>query len=176
MPSVSGSTALGLFVVGAFASFVVRIVASESLHHITTKSAAFEEAKRLAGARGIINLGAGPHQAFMAQVIAEQPEVLSNIDITPNGMPHFMQLNLEMGRLPYTDKQFGCAFASHILEHLDNWQFALSEMVRVADYVVVVLPHPANFGGWLVPEHKQHFSRDDIDELAQLYPNVEVYY
>ncbi|GAI68525.1 unnamed protein product, partial [marine sediment metagenome] len=57
-----------------------------------------------------------------------------------------------------------------------NWQFPLSEMVRVADYVVVVLPHPAYFSGWLAPEHKQHFSVDAIQNMVELYPNVEVYY
>jgi len=48
--------------------------------------------------------------------------------------------------------------------------------VRVADYVVVVLPHPLYFSGWLAPEHRQHFSRDDIEVIAQLYPNVVIYY
>jgi len=90
-------------------------------------------------------------------------------------MPHFIQLDVERETLPFADKQFGCTFASHVLEHLDNWQFALGEMVRVADYVVVVLPHPASFFGWLAPEHKQHFSRDDIQKIAELYPNMEVY-
>ena len=147
----------------------------ESLHHIITKNAAFEQARKLSNGKGILNLGCGPHRTYQAQMIAEQPEVLGNIDIAPNGMPHFIQLDIETERLPFADKQFGCVFASHILEHLDNWQFALEEIVRVADWVVVVLPHPTNFGGWLDPEHRQHFSVDDIYEIAQI-PNVTVYY
>jgi len=91
-------------------------------------------------------------------------------------MPRFLQLNIERELLPFADKQFGCAFASHVLEHLDNWQFALEEACRVADYVVVVLPHPAYFSGWVWPSHRQHFSRDDIEKMVELYPNVEVYY
>ena len=146
------------------------------LHVTTTKFAAFEHAKQLANGKGIINLGAGPHRTYQAQVIAEAPEILANIDITPNGMSYFMQLDVERDPLPFADKQFGCAFASHVLEHLDNWQFALNEMVRVADYVVVVLPHPLYFSGWLWPEHRQHFSVDDIDGIVGLYPDVEVYY
>ena len=168
--------ALGLFAVGAFVSSIVRVVASESLHHIITKATAFEEAKRLAGARGIINLGAGPHRTLLAQELAASPEVLANVDVAMDGMPQFLQLDMETEPLPFGDKQYGVAFASHVLEHLSNWQFALAEACRVADYVVVVLPHPAYFSGWFDPEHRQHFSRDDIDEIAQLYPNVEVYY
>ena len=145
------------------------------LHVTTTKQAAFEVARELGKWKGIVNIGAGPHRTLQAQIIAVQPLILSNIDIAPNGMPHFIQLDVERETLPFADKQFGCTFASHVLEHLDNWQFALGEMVRVADYVVVVLPHPASFFGWLAPEHKQHFSRDDIQKIAELYPNMEVY-
>ncbi len=146
------------------------------LHVTSTKEVALEEAKRLSNGKGIINLGAGPHRTYQAQIIAESPEIFSNIDIVPNGMPHFLQLDLEKGTLPFADKRFGCAFASHVLEHLDNWRFALGEMVRVADYAVVVLPDPIYFSGWLAPNHKQHFSMEEINEMAGLYPNVEVYY
>jgi len=146
------------------------------LHLTATKYAAFEHARQLANGKGIINIGAGPHRSYQAQIIAETPEILANIDITPDGMPRFLQIDIERELLTFPDKQFGCAFASHVLEHLDNWQFALNEMVRVADHVVVVLPHPLYFSGWLWPEHRQHFSVADIDEIVGLYPNVEVYY
>ena len=146
------------------------------LHVAVTKQAAFEKARELSNGKGIVNIGAGPHRTYQAQVIAEQPEILANIDIAPNGMPRFMQLDIETAPLPFSDKQFGAAFLSHVIEHLDNWQFALAEASRVADYVVIVLPHPAYFSGWLTPSHRQHFSRDDIDAIVELYPNVEVYY
>lgn len=151
--------------------------AAMDLIHVTiTKRAAFEEAQRLSNGKGIINIGAGPHRFPQSYVIAEHPGVMSNLDIVADGMPHFRQIDVESGPLPFADKQFSCAFASHILEHLDNWQFALNEMVRVADYVVVVLPDPSYFSGWLAPEHRQFFSIGDINEIAQLYPNVVVYY
>ncbi len=63
-----------------------------------------------------------------------------------------------------------------IIDHLDNWQFSLAEMVRVADNVVVVLPDPIYFSGWLSPSHEQHFSVEEINEIAELYPEVTVYY
>jgi SAM-dependent methyltransferase len=137
---------------------------------------AFEEAKRLSGGRGIINLGCGPHRSYLAQEIAYSPDVSVNIDIALDGMPNFLQLDIERQVLPFRDKEFGCAFASHVLEHLDNWRFALDEMVRVADYVVIVLPQPPPFGGWYNREHRQLFSREDINEMAELYPTAVIYY
>ena len=161
---------------GGMVTAVGACAACDFLHVTTTKFTAFEHARQLSNGKGVINIGAGPHRTYQAQIIAETPEVLANIDITPNGMPRFLQLDIETAPLPFGDKQFGCAFASHVLEHLDSWQFALGEMVRVADYVVVVLPHPGYFSGWLWPEHRQHFSRDDMEKIVELYPNVVVYY
>ena len=161
---------------GGVVTAVGAYAARDLLHVTITKAAAFEYARQLNNGKGIINLGAGPHRTYQAQVIAEAPEILANIDIVPDGIPRFLQLDIETAPLPFGDKQFGCALLSHVLEHLDNWQFALAEACRVADNVVVVLPHPGYFSGWLWPEHRQHFSRDDINEMAELYPNVVVYY
>lgn len=146
------------------------------LHLTMVKIIAFEKAKELSNSKGIVNIGAGPHRTYQAHIIAESPSVMANIDIAPNAMPHFIQLDIEAEHLPFSDKQFGVAFLSHVLEHLDNWQFALEEAIRVADYVVVVLPDPKYFSGWLHPQHKQHFSRDEIDAIVQFYPSVEVFY
>lgn len=157
-------------------SLVGGLTLRDLLHLTIVKTAAFEKAKELSNGRGIVNIGAGPHRTYQAQIIAESPSVMANIDIAPNGMPGFVQLDIEAEHLPFSEKQFGVAFLSHILEHLENWQFALVEACRVADYVVVVLPHPAYFSGWLDPQHKQHFSRDDINAIAQLYPNVTIFY
>ena len=154
--------------VGAYAT-------CDLLRVTSIKAAAFEHTRQLSNGKGIINLGAGPHRTYQASVIAKQPEVSANIDVVANGLPHFLQLDIERETLPFSDKQFGCAFASHVLEHLDNWQFALDEMVRIADNVVVVLPDPLYISGWLWPEHRQHFSRDDMERLVEFYPNLVVY-
>lgn len=161
---------------GTAASLVGGYAFRDLLHVRVVRGVAFDKAMELDNGKGIINIGAGPHRTFSAYAIAEQPEVVANVDIVPDGMPHFIQLDVEKERLPFVDKQFGCAFASHVLEHLDNWQFALAEMVRVADNVVVVLPDPVFFSGWLIPEHRQHFSRDDMEGLTELYPNIVVFY
>lgn len=165
----------GTIILGSILGLVGTYVLRDIVHVVVTKVAAFEWAKQHSNGKGIINIGAGPHRTFGAQIIAGQPEILTNIDIAPNGIPRFIQLDVERNPLPFADKQFGCAFLSHILEHLDDWRFALAEASRVADNVVVVLPDPAYFSGWLIPEHKAHFSRDEMCELAQLYPNVQVY-
>lgn len=161
---------------GSAVSLVGTYALCDFLHLTMVKKAAFEKARELSNGKGIINLGAGPHRTYQAQIIAESPSVMANIDIALNGMPRFIQLDIEDEHLPFSDKQFGAAFLSHVLEHLDNWQFALNEASRVADYAVVVLPHPAYFSGWLAPGHRQHFSRDEIDAIVQFYPNVEIYY
>lgn len=145
-------------------------------HMGLTKNVAFAEAMRLSDGRGIINIGSGTHRTQWAHDIAENPEVLVNIDVVPNGAPNFLQLDVEAESLPFRNKQFGCAFASHVLEHLDGWNFALNEMVRVADSVVIVLPHPVYFSGWISPEHRQHFSEADIGGIAESYPDVEIFY
>lgn len=166
----------GTIILGSLLALVGTYTLRDFLHVTVTRNAAFEQARELSNGKGIINIGCGPSRTYQAQVIAEQPEVLANLDIAPDGMPHFIQLDVEKKSLPFADKQFGVAFASHILEHLDNWQFALSEMARVADYVMVVLPHPMYFSGWLWPSHRQHFSVADIERITNLYPNILVYY
>ncbi len=166
---------VGIGVLTGVITGITTTLAIDYIRQDWIKNQAFDYAKRLSNGKGIINLGAGPHRTFRAQEISESPAVAANIDIAPNGMPHFIQLDIEEERLPFSDKQFGCAFMSHVLEHLDNWDFALGEAMRVADKVVVVLPHPLSPTGWLVPWHKQHFSFNDIMEIERL-PKVKIFY
>jgi hypothetical protein len=58
--------------------------------------------------------------------------------------------------IPFADKCFGAAFASHLLEHLptvDAATQALDELNRVAEAVYIVYPSRQSFSGWLVPDH-----------------------
>jgi len=86
-----------------------------------------------------------------------------------------MTVNLEEAPLPFTEKQFDVAFASHVLEHLKNWEQALSEWTRIANHTVVVLPNPLSIGGWVYSEHKQHFGFGDIDYIRNWWSNVAVF-
>ena len=72
MVGITTSTALGLFVLGAFKCFVGACALSDFLHVTVTKDVAFEEAKRLSRGRGIINLGAGPHRTYQGDTRAAQ--------------------------------------------------------------------------------------------------------
>ncbi len=166
---------VGIGILTGVISGVTSAVAIDLIHMDLIKRQAFAYAQSLANGKGIINLGAGPHRTFLAQEISQNQAVEANIDIVPNGMPHYIQLDIERERLPFPDCFFGVAFCSHILEHLVSWDFALGEAMRVADKVVVVLPHPLSPIGWLCPAHRQHFSFDDIAEIERL-PTVKVFY
>ena len=147
----------------------------DRVNYLAKKQEAFALAKSLTANKGILNAGAGPHKAFFAQTIARSPEIALNIDLVPDGMPRFIQLDLE--KTPYYQfqtKQFDVVFASHMLEHLENWQQCLNELLRIADWVILVLPHPFSLGQ-LSPAHKQHFGFKDIERLRKI-PNVLLYY
>jgi hypothetical protein len=58
--------------------------------------------------------------------------------------------------IPFADKSFGAAFASHLLEHLPTVEAAsqaLAELNRVAEAVFIVYPSRQSFPGWLTPGH-----------------------
>ncbi len=58
--------------------------------------------------------------------------------------------------IPFADKSFGAAFASHLLEHLPTVEAAsqaLVELNRVAEAVFIVYPSRQSFPGWLIPDH-----------------------
>jgi len=165
---------IGVGILTGVVSGITSALAIDLIRQDWVKKQAFDYAKRLSNGKGIINLGAGPHRTLLAQEISGSLAVAANIDIAANGMPHFIQLDIEKERLPFPDRFFGVAFCSHVLEHLDNWDFALGEAMRVAEKVVVVLPHPFSPTGWLAPGHKQHFSFSDIGEIEEL-PTVKVF-
>ena len=149
--------------------------AVSGIRHIEAKKTAFSYARELVSDKGMINLGAGPHRTLLAGEIANTPEVVANVDIALDGLPNFTQLDIETDCLPFADNEFDCAFMSHILEHLGDWEYALTEAVRVADHVVVVLPHPLSIASWLNRQHKQHFSLRDMRAIEETYPTVTVF-
>lgn len=58
--------------------------------------------------------------------------------------------------IPFADKSFGAAFASHLLEHLPTTSAAkkaLGELNRTAEAVFIVAPSRQSVGGWLHPGH-----------------------
>jgi hypothetical protein len=73
--------------------------------------------------------------------------------------------------IPFSDKSFGAAFASHLLEHLPTVaeaRQALDELNRVADAVFLVSPSRQSFGGWLTKGHHLWvWQKGDIVYLKQ---------
>jgi hypothetical protein len=147
----------------------------DGLNLLGKKQEAFAVAKSLASDKGILNLGAGVHRSPFGMTVAKSPEVTLNVDVTPDGLTNYLVFNLEEVPWPFGPKQFSVAFMSHCLEHLENWQEVLEEAQRVSDYVVLVLPHPLSPTGRLDPDHRQHFSFDDIASL-QKAQGIIVYY
>ncbi len=58
--------------------------------------------------------------------------------------------------LPFPDKTFGSALASHLLEHLPDTvsaKKALAELTRVADEVFIAYPSRQSLPAWLIRDH-----------------------
>ena len=79
------------------------------------------------------------------------------IDIAPEACIDSAQyVEADVRSIPYPDKFFGAAFASHCLEHLPTAQDAIdavNELNRVADIVLVAYPTPESMVACLVPDH-----------------------
>lgn len=62
----------------------------------------------------------------------------------------------DVTNIPFSDKSFGAAFASHLLEHLpnaDEGKKALAELTRIADSVFIAYPSRQSLIGWIIPDH-----------------------
>ena len=81
-----------------------------------------------------------------------------NVDIMdcPHNHPSFVKADATDLSM-FKDKQFGCVFASHIIEHLDDPEAAYAEWCRVGDMVIVLTPSPFMVGGFFHPDHKWLF-------------------
>ena len=79
-----------------------------------------------------------------------------NLDIVPRQVDNFVCGDIQNLRM-FKDKQFGAVYASHVLEHVQNPDIALSELRRVAEKVFIITPLPLWPWAWLHPEHKWVF-------------------
>ena len=79
-----------------------------------------------------------------------------NLDNTPRNVPNFVLGSVE-DMWMFSNKQFGAVFCSHVLEHTEHWEKALSELNRVADYAFIITPLPVWPQAWLHPAHKWMF-------------------
>ncbi len=113
---------------------------------IYQNSVVYNEARKAAQASGKGLLNAGCKKSF-----TELSDV--NLDIVPRKAPNFVQGDIQ-NLYMFKDKQFGAAYAAHVLEHVDDPEKALRELHRVADEVFVITPLPLWPWTWFHPEHK----------------------
>jgi len=62
----------------------------------------------------------------------------------------------DVTHIPFSNKIFGAAFASHLLEHLpttSDAKKALAELNRVAEAVFIVYPSRQSIAGWVIADH-----------------------
>ena len=115
-----------------------------------TTSSIVSKAKQYAGTinKPILNLGCG-YNAF--------GDV--NADISYKPVKNFMLIDANK-RLPFVDKQFAVCICTHLIEHLDNPEYSLEEMHRVADIVYCSFPEWWQLGTYLTPDHKWLVKQD----------------
>ena len=78
------------------------------------------------------------------------------VDIDPLSCDGCNYVSANIMDLPFSNKEFGAAFCSHVLEHMpdaDGCQRAWSELHRVADVVFVCVPPKTSLFAWMVPDH-----------------------
>lgn len=70
----------------------------------------------------------------------------------------------DIRKIPYSDKFFGAAFASHIIEHLptvEDGKVAITELNRVAEKVFIAYPRKTSISAQLHPGH--HLWVSEVD-------------
>lgn len=113
------------------------------------------------------------------------------MDITPL----FIQENLEKGNpckwgriqeIPCEDSSFDVVYCRHILEHLESYESALKELVRVAKKEVMVvffiIPHEGtpdlevitDMDGY--PVYHNRYNKSKIDTFLKTLPKIKYYY
>jgi len=121
---------------------------------------AAKKARKMSDESGkpMLNVGAGTSTSSLrAKLLGSQMVGDVNLDISASrGTPHGRN-RVSFGDiqdLPFKDKEFGVAHSSHVLEHVDRPKQALTELDRVADKVVAVVPKWWAPHTWLYNDHQ----------------------
>ena len=122
---------------------------------------------------------------------ASRPEAMEICDLSLDRVPDDLDLFItrreaSIYELPYQDKSFDLVVCCEVLEHLEYPEKGLAELSRVAEnHVILSTPREPL---WRVlnmvrarylkdlgntPGHIQHFSRNDLVQLAQKYLKVK---
>ncbi len=143
---------------------------------IRDKTRKYEAAKAYARKQGKpLLVAGGPWGAKRARHLFKMPahgngDVCLDIDRNAiEGLANGVMANVN--HMPFSDKSFGAAFTSHLLEHLpstDDAQKALAELKRVAVTVFIAYPSRQSIAGWGTPGHHLWvWQKDGITYLKQ---------
>ena len=151
--------------IGFFAAEAVWIGVSVSLE-MKERLTAFTEARALADRllKPLANIGCGGPRN-LANIITprflEESDV--NVDVVPRDVPNFKQADIY--HLPFTDKEIGVAWVSHILEHLEDPDAAVKEVERVSDFQFFLVPDWWSSSA-AIPSHRWIFTSDDFTRIS----------
>lgn len=107
----------------------------------------------------VLNIGAGTSgSSFRAWLLGPTLWGDVNLDIAVSADPRVQYGDVQ--RIPYPDKYFGAAIASHVVEHVDDPVRAVQELHRVADKVYILVPPWWAPHTWLHPGHQWFVSSD----------------
>lgn len=93
----------------------------------------------------LVNYGCKNREPFVSQSDL-------NLDIVPRDVPNFELIEPD-GKIPLPDNS-AVVFASHVLEHVDDYEKVLSEMTRVGP-TFIVLPRWWSIDNWINPHHRR---------------------
>ena len=108
----------------------------------------------------ILDIGCGYRANKYAQVIADVQDLSSFY-------PSKKFINIKDKNLPFQDKEFDFVIASHVIEHVEDFQFFIKELERISSKGYIELP--TRLGDNLVFENKNDhiwwFNFDDTRSL-----------
>lgn len=143
--------------------------------------------KNTSNVRMILDLGCGYNGYFLANIHSRFPELEEavGVDLSVNENFNVPKITLVPGnlneKLPFADETFDVVFSSAVLEHLEDYEFALKEMHRVINNngrLFLTTPAPSakpvleflSYKLGLIEEHeirdhKKYFSRKELRSL-----------
>ncbi len=144
-------------------------------------------AARIVGGRKVLDLGSG--EGFGAAILAESAERVVGVDLDERTVEHsklnYAATNLEfhvgtaIDLSPYETGSFGAVVAFEIIEHVQEQEQVLAEVVRVlADDGILVISTPdrrlySEVGGQHNPFHERELGSEEFVELLGTnFPHV----
>lgn len=105
---------------------------------------------RLNYQEAVLDVGCGTSHRFLA---VPRGDVNVDLDLPEVSIPNYVRADAR--QLPIRDDSFFMVLLFNVLEHIDDYQVALNEAIRVAySRVVIRTDKLLNVSNWLTPDHK----------------------